>query len=102
MPPSFTPLKIEAAELRIVNLPLVTPFKVSNQTLSDKTFPILTLPAPRRSVPGGNSARHPRADCIRSTGRFGRTSEPACGVAISLCKGAWFDRTQAAYLLGTG
>ncbi|WP_417281110.1 hypothetical protein [Celeribacter sp.] len=29
--------------MRIVNLPLVTLFKVSNQTLSDKTFPILTL-----------------------------------------------------------
>ncbi|WP_434291226.1 o-succinylbenzoate synthase [Celeribacter sp. SCSIO 80788] len=45
MTPSFTPLKIEAAELRIVNLPLLTPFKVSNQTLTDKTFPLLTLRA---------------------------------------------------------
>lgn len=39
----FTGLKIESAELRIVNLPLVTPFKVSNQTLTDKTFPVLIL-----------------------------------------------------------
>ncbi|MCE5973553.1 o-succinylbenzoate synthase [Sinirhodobacter sp. WL0062] len=39
----FTGLKIESTELRIVNLPLVTPFKVSNQTLTDKTFPVLIL-----------------------------------------------------------
>ncbi|WBL33478.1 o-succinylbenzoate synthase [Sinirhodobacter sp. HNIBRBA609] len=39
----FTGLKIESAELRIVNLPLVTPFKVSNQMLTDKTFPVLVL-----------------------------------------------------------
>lgn len=43
MTASFPGLKIESAELRIVNLPLITPFKVSNQTLTDKTFPVLIL-----------------------------------------------------------
>ncbi|MEP3685971.1 MAG: o-succinylbenzoate synthase [Sulfitobacter dubius] len=34
---------IEAAELHIVSLPLITPFVISNQTLNDKTFPLLVL-----------------------------------------------------------
>ena len=34
---------IEAAELHIVSLPLITPFVISNQTLTDKTFPLLVL-----------------------------------------------------------
>ncbi|MEX3317028.1 o-succinylbenzoate synthase [Sulfitobacter sp. PS-8MA] len=34
---------IEAAELHVVSLPLITPFVISNQTLTDKTFPLLVL-----------------------------------------------------------
>ena len=39
----FSGLRIESAELRIVNLPLIAPFKVASQTLTDKTFPVLIL-----------------------------------------------------------
>lgn len=45
MIPTFPGLKIEAAELRVVRLPLIAPFTVSNQTLTDKTFPLLVLRA---------------------------------------------------------
>ncbi|MCD9149243.1 o-succinylbenzoate synthase [Pseudophaeobacter flagellatus] len=43
--PAFTggSILIEAAELHIVSLPLITPFVISNQTLTDKTFPLLVL-----------------------------------------------------------
>ena len=43
--PAFTGggILIEAAELHIVSLPLITPFVISNQTLTDKTFPLLVL-----------------------------------------------------------
>ncbi len=43
--PAFTSggVLIEAAELHIVSLPLITPFVISNQTLTDKTFPLLVL-----------------------------------------------------------
>ena len=43
--PSFAGggILIEAAELHIVSLPLITPFVISNQTLTDKTFPLLVL-----------------------------------------------------------
>ncbi len=34
---------IEAAELHIVSLPLITPFVISNQTMTTKTFPLLVL-----------------------------------------------------------
>ena len=37
------PLKIDSAELRIVSLPLLTPFKISTGTMYDKTFPLLVL-----------------------------------------------------------
>ncbi len=40
-----TPLRIESAELRLVRLPLVTPFVISTGTMSDKVFPLLTLRA---------------------------------------------------------
>lgn len=45
MTQAFAGLTIDSAELRVVNLPLITPFTVSNQTLTDKTFPLLTLRA---------------------------------------------------------
>jgi len=43
--PAFTGggILIEAVELHIVSLPLITPFVISNQTLTDKTFPLLVL-----------------------------------------------------------
>ncbi|WP_281967813.1 o-succinylbenzoate synthase [Roseovarius nanhaiticus] len=43
--PPFTGggILIEAAELHVVSLPLITPFVISNQTLTDKTFPLLVL-----------------------------------------------------------
>tara|TARA_R110002072_G_scaffold11431_15_gene51686 strand:+ start:895 stop:2064 length:1170 start_codon:yes stop_codon:yes gene_type:complete len=45
-PPSRRPdLLIEAAELRIVSLPLLTPFVISNGTMTCKTFPLLVLKA---------------------------------------------------------
>ena len=34
---------IEAAELRIVSLPLLTPFVISSGTMTCKTFPLLVL-----------------------------------------------------------
>lgn len=37
------PLKIESAELRIVSLPLLTPFRISTGTMYDKVFPLLIL-----------------------------------------------------------
>ncbi|WP_417773816.1 o-succinylbenzoate synthase [Stappia sp.] len=37
------PLRIDSASLRLVNLPLITPFTVSNSTAYDKTFPLLVL-----------------------------------------------------------
>ncbi len=36
-------IRIEAAELRIVSLPLVTPFVISTGTMTGKTFPLLVL-----------------------------------------------------------
>jgi len=39
------PLRIDSAELRLVRLPLVTPFVISTGTLHDKVFPLLTLRA---------------------------------------------------------
>ncbi len=37
------PLRIDAAELRFVHLPLVTPFTIATGTMTDKIFPLLTL-----------------------------------------------------------
>ena len=45
-PPSGMPkggILIEAAELHIVSLPLITPFVISNGTMTAKTFPLLVL-----------------------------------------------------------
>ncbi|MTH77002.1 o-succinylbenzoate synthase [Paracoccus aestuariivivens] len=39
----FTGIRIDAAELRIVRLPLLTPFVISTGTMTDKVFPLLTL-----------------------------------------------------------
>jgi o-succinylbenzoate synthase len=36
-------IRIEAAELRIVSLPLLTPFVISTGTMTGKTFPLLVL-----------------------------------------------------------
>lgn len=41
--PLHSGIKIEAAELRIVHLPLVTPFVISTGTMTAKTFPLLVL-----------------------------------------------------------
>lgn len=40
---AFSGIRIDAAELRVVSLPLITPFVVSNQTMTDKVFPLLIL-----------------------------------------------------------
>lgn len=37
------PLRIDGAELRVVRLPLITPFTISSGTLYEKVFPLLTL-----------------------------------------------------------
>lgn len=44
-PPTRAPLRIEAAELRLVRLPLVTPFTIATGTMTEKVFPLLTLKA---------------------------------------------------------
>lgn len=41
--PSRPGIRIESAELRIVNLPLLTPFVISTGTMTAKTFPLLIL-----------------------------------------------------------
>ncbi len=38
-----TPLRIDRAEIRLVRLPLVTPFTISTGTMTEKLFPLLTL-----------------------------------------------------------
>lgn len=43
--PLRPPLRIEAAELRLVRLPLVTPFTIATGTMTEKLFPLLTLRA---------------------------------------------------------
>ena len=39
------PLRIDGATLRLVRLPLVTPFTIATGTLTEKVFPLLTLRA---------------------------------------------------------
>lgn len=44
MPASLrSPLRIDGATLRLVRLPLVTPFTIATGTLTEKVFPLLTL-----------------------------------------------------------
>ncbi|GLU29674.1 o-succinylbenzoate synthase [Brucella sp. NBRC 12950] len=43
--PIFTGLTIEAAEIRIIRLPLLVPFVISTGTMTEKVIPILTLRA---------------------------------------------------------
>jgi O-succinylbenzoate synthase len=45
MTPIFPGIRIEAAELRLVRLPLLTPFVISTGTMTEKVFPLLTLRA---------------------------------------------------------
>lgn len=42
-PKSFSGIRIDAAELRVVSLPLLTPFVISTGTMTDKIFPLLVL-----------------------------------------------------------
>ncbi|WP_323716939.1 o-succinylbenzoate synthase [Paracoccus aminovorans] len=44
-PRLFPGIRIEAAELRLVRLPLLTPFVISTGTMTEKLFPLLTLQA---------------------------------------------------------
>jgi o-succinylbenzoate synthase len=43
--PIFAGLKIEAAEIRVIRLPLLVPFVISTGTMTEKIIPILTLKA---------------------------------------------------------
>ena len=43
--PMLSPLRIDGATLRLVRLPLVTPFTIATGTLTEKVFPLLTLRA---------------------------------------------------------
>lgn len=43
--PVRAPLRIDGAELRLVRLPLVTPFTIATGTMHEKLFPLLTLKA---------------------------------------------------------
>lgn len=38
-----TPLRVDGASLRLVRLPLVTPFTIATGTMTEKVFPLLTL-----------------------------------------------------------
>ncbi|RNF34170.1 o-succinylbenzoate synthase [Paracoccus methylarcula] len=40
---AFQGIRVDSAELHIVNLPLVTPFVISTGTMTSKTFPLLVL-----------------------------------------------------------
>ena len=63
---AFAGVTIDSAELRVVHLPLITPFTVSNQTLTDKTFPLLTLRAD--GVEGyGEGVMDPYPDYLEET-----------------------------------
>lgn len=42
---SASPLRIDSAELRLVRLPLLTPFTIATGTMHEKLFPLLTLRA---------------------------------------------------------
>ena len=42
-PGTATPLRIDGAELRLVRLPLLTPFTIATGTMHEKVFPLLTL-----------------------------------------------------------
>lgn len=41
--PTKAPLRIDGAVLRLVRLPLVTPFTIATGTMTEKVFPLLTL-----------------------------------------------------------
>lgn len=43
--PARPPLRIDGATLRLVRLPLVTPFTIATGTMTEKLFPLLTLRA---------------------------------------------------------
>ncbi len=43
--PTRAPLRIDGASLRLVRLPLVTPFTIATGTMTEKVFPLLTLRA---------------------------------------------------------
>ncbi len=43
--PASAPLRIDGATLRLVRLPLVTPFTIATGTMTEKVFPLLTLRA---------------------------------------------------------
>jgi O-succinylbenzoate synthase len=42
---TYAPLRIDGTEMRLVSLPLVTPFTIATGTMHDKTFPLLILKA---------------------------------------------------------
>lgn len=42
-PSTRAPLRIDGASLRLVRLPLVTPFTIATGTMTEKVFPLLTL-----------------------------------------------------------
>lgn len=43
MHPTRAPLTIDAADLRLVRLPLVTPFTIATGTMTEKVFALLRL-----------------------------------------------------------
>lgn len=43
MPHTYAPLLIEQADLRLVRLPLLSPFIISTGTMTEKVFPLITL-----------------------------------------------------------
>lgn len=42
-PETFAGIRIETAELRVISLPLITPFVISTGTMTDRVFPLLVL-----------------------------------------------------------
>ena len=83
--PMLSPLRIDGATLRLVRLPLVTPFTIATGTLTEKVFPLLTLRAGglegRHAPLGPRREQHPQAPLglrgRHAPRRFRRGGRPA-------------------------
>ena len=87
-----SPLKIDHAELRLVRLPLLTPFKIATGTMVEKVFPLLTLRAD--GIEGyGEGVMDPLPDYLEETitGAMGVLRE----VLLPLIVGQSFENPAA-------
>lgn len=84
-------LKIESAELRIVRLPLVTPFVISTGTMTHKEFPLLILRA--GGIEGvAEAVMDPLPDYLEET--IAGSLEFLRRVALPACVGRSFSSPQ--------